>query len=129
MSENSSLIDVYRCSYLSYNSVSSLATISTSVMLQVNESTSIFGDWTSTAVSTNSLAVTALTYPSGNWHNGATFDNWDWSGGSPVPSNVSGWPNMFQAAGNGNGVHWYIAGSYLHSNISEPVFISATWIR
>lgn len=46
----------------------------------------------------------------GNWHNGAAGEfslspAFDWNY-SCTPTWANSWPNMYQACGNGYGVHW-----------------------
>ena len=119
------------CSYLSQGVVRALAGHSTQVKLQVNENANILGGWTTTATSTNDAALTALTSSTGSWHGGASFDNWSWTTNCS-PTLATGWPNMYQACGNGLGVHWLDSGeggAYFHS--STPTGLgkrSATWL-
>jgi hypothetical protein len=84
-------------------------------------------------VSLDSYAVEALTSSTDTWHNGATFSEWDWSG-----SNMgwaTGWPNMYQAGGNGSGVHWIYHETYGYCHNADGGasgtynLISATWVR
>jgi hypothetical protein len=144
MAQSTQMTKTDSCLYLPVAVVSQLATSATTVMLQVGNNTSSFGDWSKCSESTNtastnctstsqgSLVITALTTATGDWHNGAVFDYWDWSGA--VGSHVSGWPNMYQASTNGDGVHWLVISNYSYVNhdtnsggaINE---ISATWIR
>ncbi len=88
-----------------------------------------FGDWSSTAQSSDGLAVEALTQPDGTWHNGATWTGtWDWSH-TCEPNAATGWPNVYQACGNPTGVHWIgtLAG---HGTAgANPDAVTSTWIR
>ncbi|MFT4975491.1 MAG: hypothetical protein ACI8S6_001378, partial [Myxococcota bacterium] len=131
MAEASSVTDADTCSYLPYDMVAVLATDASEIMLQV--STSSFGSWSSTAVSTNSLAISALSISSGNWHNGATWDNWTWTVIGSVTW-ADGWPDMFQGSGSSTSVHWIASevSYYSHDNSGAGLArsrISATWIR
>jgi hypothetical protein len=131
MAVAASVTDEVPCAYLPYDRVAVLAAASSSIMLQV--STIGFGDWTGTVTSTDSLAVEALSSPTGSWHNGAGWSGWEWVA-LEEPAWAGGWPDMFQAAGYGPGVHWIAAevGFYSHNNTgnakSDSV-ASATWIR
>ncbi len=131
MSASSAMTTTDTCSYLAYAYVGALAAVSSEVMLQV--SSTGFGAWDSTAVSTNSLAITALQSSTGHWHNGATFDNWDWTFPTSPPRWNAGWPDMYHARGNGLGVHWNAVGTnlHLHNNTSalNNIASSATWVR
>ena len=104
MTSLSSLSSTDTCSYLDDSRVALIAANATDVALRVGTS---FGNWSSTANSTNTLAITALQNPGQTWHNGATWDNWDWSHtGNPICA--TGWPNMYHASGNQSGVHWVV---------------------
>ena len=123
------MTDTDSCSYLEHSKVQQLASLGGGVRLQVGDNSTAFGDWTSTARSLDSLAIDALLTLGGTWHNGATWDNWDWAV-SCTPYMSTGWPNMFQACGNGWDVHW-ISTNYLHSNngaTANPNQVSATWV-
>ena len=140
MSSSTNMTDTDGCAYLPLSTVSVLASSASEAMLQVGANTSTFGDWTGcgshvstcTTVSTNVLAVDALTTSTGTWHNGATWSDWDWTF-SCTPYMNTGWPNMYQACGNGDGVHWISdnsVGSYYHTAGGSLNYkISATWIR
>jgi hypothetical protein len=138
-SSTSEMLDSTTCSYLQYPSVAALAQWGTSVRLQVGDNADAFGVWAETSISTNTKAVEALLSPTGNWHNGATFSHWDWTVSCPEATLANpGWPNMYYAGCNGNGVHWLNA----VSNDCNSAFHdwnggcgggktqrSATWIR
>jgi hypothetical protein len=139
MSSSTNMTDADGCAYLSFTSVSALADDATDVMLRVGGNTSAFGDWTGcydepcTTTSTNSLAVAALTSSTETWHNGATWSEWDWTY-SCTPYMNTGWPNMYQSCGNGDGVHWIAddgVGNYYHDTLGGGSYhkISSTWIR
>lgn len=116
------------CSYLSSSSVAKIAKVSSEVSLRVGGA---FGSWTSTANSTNSLAISALQTPGTTWHNGASWDNWDWSY-SRAPVCVSGWPEMYHATGNLNGVHWHAGEGYLSGHHAGPqgsFSSTSAWVR
>jgi hypothetical protein len=95
------------CSYLRYDEVGALAAVSDEVRLQVGTA---FGTWTDTTRSTDTLAIEALRSPSGTWHNGASWTNWQWTVGCPdLHTNPSGWPNMFAGTCSTNSVHWAVS--------------------
>ena len=95
------------CSYLRYDEVGALAAVSDEVRLQVGTA---FGTWTDTTRSTDTLAIGALRSPSGTWHNGASWTNWQWTVGCPdLHTNPSGWPNMFAGTCSTNSVHWAVS--------------------
>jgi hypothetical protein len=139
MTSSQNLTDTDVCRYQQFATVAALANISSDVMLQLS-GTGTFGDWTGcfgngcTSQSQNSLAVEALKSATGTWHNGASFDNWEWSY-SCNPYMHTGWPDMFHACGNTDGVHWIVNSyDYFHDNNGNPSSISpsvlsATWIR
>jgi hypothetical protein len=139
MGSSSDMTDADSCSFLSFSEVSSLAGGADEVMLQVGGNSTSFGDWTGcysgscTTVSQDALAVDALTSATGTWHNGATWDDWDWTY-SCTPSWATGWPNMYHACGNGDGVHWIgdTVSYYAHNSDGSSLtinLISATWLR
>ena len=115
------------CSYLDFVSMYRIANVSAEVALRVGQG---FGVWESSALSTNALAIDGLLSPTGNWHNGATFDNWNWT---PPDSNCSnfcavGWPNMYHACGDGGGVHWIVGDG--HDRYSSRTYAdTSTWLR
>ena len=113
------------CSYLDDITVSRLASVGTDVILR---SGNAFGNWSTSAMSTNSLAVEALQVPGANWHNGATWDNWDWSHPN-TPACATGWPNMFHADGNAGGVHWIVGDGISNTWNPSPSTISTGWVR
>ena len=115
------------CSYLNHARVALLATDASEVGLRVGSG---FGAWADTAYSTNGLAVSALLSPTGNWHNGATWDNWAWSqpGSDCTALCNDGWPNMYHSCGDGNGVHWMVGDG--HDKFSTRTFeTTTTWLR
>jgi hypothetical protein len=115
------------CAYLEHGQVARMAAVSSDVALRVGSS---FGAWSDAATSTNGLAVSALLSPTGNWHNGATWDSWNWA---QPDSNCStmctdGWPNMYHSCGYGDGVHWIVGDG--HDMYSTRTFASTTtWLR
>ena len=113
------------CSFLDAATVARVASVGSEVVLRVGNS---FGAWSSTAKSTNSLAVHALQVPGENWHNGATWDNWDWTHPDP-PACADGWPNMFHARSNTAGVHWIVGDGVSQTWNPSPSTISTAWVR
>ena len=125
MTSLSSLSSTDTCSYLDDSRVALIATNATDVALRVGTS---FGNWSSTANSTNTLAITALQNPGQTWHNGATWDNWDWSHtGNPICA--TGWPNMYHASGNQSGVHWVVGDGLYQTWYPATSTVSSTWVR
>lgn len=117
----------HTCAYLEHNRVALISGVSSEVALRVGGG---FGSWVDSALSTNGLAVSALLSPTGNWHNGATWDNWNWA--QPVSDCSSmctdGWPNMYHSCGHIDGVHWIVGDG--HDKFSTRTFDSATtWLR
>ncbi|MEZ4460840.1 MAG: fibrinogen-like YCDxxxxGGGW domain-containing protein [bacterium] len=135
MSVSTNMTDTDECAYLSYSVVSTIAASSSQVRLNMTGPGKAFGDWTGCeggiceSRSTNAQALTAFNSPTGTWHNGATFDAWSWTI-TCSPYWNTGWPNMYHACGNGNGVHW-IANNYAHSfyGLALTNRRSATWLR
>jgi len=117
------------CGYLPQVRVAEIAAVSNAVQLRSGSSHMSF----STSTSTDSLALTALQSPTGNWRNGAssTFDNWNW--GWSCAGEDDGWPDIFHACGNGGGVHWLTNHSngtnYKHARTQNPDPRSTTWLR
>jgi len=125
MSEKSTLNLSGSCGYLPQARVAEIATVSNAVQLRSGSSHTSF----STATSTDSLALTALQSPTGNWRNGAssTFDNWSWWWS--CAGQDDGWPDIFHACGNGGGVHWLSGTLYKHARTQNPDPRSTTWLR
>ncbi len=126
MSGSVHMRDTDECSYLSDEVVRILAEDAEEVRLHVGMDSHTFGAWTTTARSTSSAAVEALR-TGDNWRS-ASFDNWTW-GGEPLDGWDDGWPNMYQAGGVGDGVHWLASYSHSLYGGSGGGQISATWIR
>lgn len=116
-----------QCAYVPQNIVGALANFSTNVQLREGASPTTY----TTATSTNALAISALKSPTGTWHNGSTFTGWDWSH-TCAPTHSHGWPTMYQACGNGNGVHWGFSndGTYVFDKISSRAAArTSAWLR
>jgi hypothetical protein len=137
MMESSTVTDTDTCTFLPSSIVQRIALNSTEVYLHANTDSAEFGAWTTSAKSTGSLAINALQTPNENWHNGATFDNWDWTyscdpyDGWPSDATV-GWPNMYLSCGNNVGVHWNAEaglGTRQHDHSSMSSIVSATYVR
>ncbi|MBM4393965.1 MAG: hypothetical protein FJ090_22795, partial [Deltaproteobacteria bacterium] len=115
------------CSYLNIDRVMRLAGASSEVALRVGSG---FGTWESSATSTNSLAIEALRSSTTTWHNGATFDNWNFY---PVDTASvefcgGGWPNMYHSLGYEYGVHWIVGDG--HDRYSRRSYaVTTTWTR
>ena len=127
MSAVGEINDSHLCAYLEHNRVALFAGVSSEVNLRVGSG---FGNWTDDTVSTNGLAVSALLSATGNWHNGATWDNWNWAQPDSNCSSmcVDGWPNMYHSCGNLNAVHWIVGDG--HDKFSTRTFdITTTWLR
>ena len=130
------------CSYLTVAKVNALATESTNVMLTAGTT---FGTWTHSTTSLDSLAITALETPTGTWHNSSTWSGSEFDftvdlsnsgcGLSSILTYVTGWPEMYMACGNNDGVHWlsHTGGDYVHQRVNNSGQsngkISATWVR
>ena len=131
MEESTSMRGVDACSYLAYDSVQAIADSASTVRLHVGYESSRFGSWSQTALSTNSLAVEAFESPTGTWHNGATWDNWNWN--AICPSWATGWPNMYHGGCDASAVHWLTEPwDYFHDIRGGGVpraQISANWLR
>ena len=125
MTNLSSIDSTDVCSYLDVNIVASIADVSSDVALRAG---SPFGSWNSSALSTNSLAIEALRTPGTNWHNGATWDNWDWSF-TPPQTCANGWPNMYHAQGNPNGVHWIVGDGLGQTWSQSSSTVTSAWAR
>ena len=127
MSAVGEINDSHLCAYLEHNRVARFAGVSSEVNLRVGSG---FGNWTDDTVSTNGLAVSALLSATGNWHNGATWDNWNWAQPDSNCSSmcVDGWPNMYHSCGNLDAVHWIVGDG--HDKFSTRTFdITTTWLR
>ena len=133
-----SMLSSTKCSYLEVERVNALAKQASDVRLQVGATSSAFGAWTSTAKSVNSKAIEALQSKSSTWHNGAKFDNWDWTVACPAGAVLpTGWPNMYTSTCNSGGVAWMLyfgdCNQVFHdmgggcSGVKSK--ISATWLR
>ena len=140
MTSATTMSEADTCSYLPASMVMELAATATDVRLAVGGSSTELGDWTDcfggdpcVVTSTNSLGIEALRSPTENWENGATWSGWNWSSSGGW---ATGWPNMHQASGVGDGVHW-IADEvpyYSHSNNGNGApaatnLLSATFVR
>lgn len=132
------------CSYLEVGLVNVIALNASDVMLKTGSSVYNLNEVTQ---STNDLAVTALQTPTGNWHNGATWSDWDFIVDSSNPdcspdnilTYVTGWPQMYVGCGFGSSVHWIQSSSdnYFHQRVLEidngmiaaHDEVATTWIR
>ena len=108
------------CGYLAPDVVRVLATSGKRVRL-VDEGRG-------TAVSEN--AVRALVEGS-NWHDTpASWDsNWQFRRNGCQPMLATGWPNMYQACGNRDGVHWMVTNEATHSSRYNIPSRSQTWLE
>ena len=111
-------VSLQQCGYMASSSVRRLAAYGTSVRLVDGSRGQV----------ESTTAVRALVDGT-SWHvGGVTWSGspWDFSLRSCSPQFATGWPNMYHACGNGNGVHWFA--SVGHSSVSSAPTSSATWL-
>ncbi len=113
--------------YLEVSRVNALAVLSSAVQLRHHT-----GGGVSVANSVNARAIQALELTNESWHNGASFDNWDWQVANCTPL-ARGWPNMYHACGNTDGVHWLSLPSadwsFASSHAQKYVGTHSAWVR
>lgn len=109
------------CGYLPESVVRQLAMLSSDVRLT---------DRNATADSVTTFAVEALrrgsSWDSGATWNGVTFNGtWDWTY-SGDDTNATMWPDMYQAAGNPDGVQWMASQRHMRNARGGPIATSST---
>ena len=124
--------DTTTCSLLSAERVNRIASAADEVMLRAGPT---FSDLSEFTLSQDSAAIEALRTPSGTWHNGAVWSDWNWTTPECGVESVTGWPLMFLGCGHDDGVHWVVQGDnrYIHSRTNNSGFgtgeVATTWVR
>ena len=124
--------DTTACARLSATRVGRIASAADEVMLRAGPS---FYDLSEFTLSLNGAAIEALRTPTGTWHNGAEWSDWNFATPECGVEYVTGWPQMYMACRINDGVHWIeqIDNNYIHSRTNNSGMgtgeVATTWVR